>query len=275
MWLEHQKGDAPLIIAIPHSGSEIPPELEPRLVSPWLARKDTDWWVDRLYASGVTLGATILRTRLSRSVIDLNRDPSGASLYPGQATTALCPTTSFDGEALYRDGAEPTEDEIEARRARYFDPYHTLLSDEIARLRRNHSRVVLYDAHSIRSRVPRLFDGALPHFNLGSNRGLSCDPALTSAIERDLAASSFEWVTNGRFVGGWTTRHYGAPDRGVHAIQMELACRAYLDEPEETLPSSWPPVFDAARAAPLMKLLEQILQSCLTFAAGESHDTHR
>jgi N-formylglutamate deformylase len=172
------------------------------------------------------LGATMMHTTISRTVIDVNRDPSGASLYPGQATTGLCPTETFDGEPLYREGRNPDSAEIERRRSDWFDPYHASLRSEIARLRAMHPRVVLYDAHSIRSVVPRLFDGSLPLFNIGTNSGASCDPALTEAVEA-ICRTSGSTAVNGRFKGGWITRHYGRPEDGVHAIQMELAMRGY------------------------------------------------
>jgi len=266
-WLQVTPGDAPLIISLPHTGTDIPADIEPRLVSPWLARKDADWWVDRLYAFAENLGATLVRTAISRTVIDVNRDPSGASLYPGQATTELCPTTTFDGEPLYRDGQAPDEAEIAHRRETYFEPYHAALRAEIDRLRAIHPRVVLYEAHSIRSRVPRLFDGELPQFNLGTNSGQSCDPGLTTAVEAACDASGLTRVTNGRFKGGWTTRHYGQPATGVHALQMELACRGYMDDPAEPpTPDTWPTPFHADRAAPLRAVLEDVLSACLTFA---------
>jgi formiminoglutamase len=269
-FIEMKRGDAPLLLSMPHTGTRIPAPLEAELASAWLARKDTDWWIDRLYDFAADLGATVLRTTVSRTVIDVNRDPSGASLYPGQATTGLCPTTSFDGEALYRSGREPNEAEIARRRARYFGPYHDALSAELNRLRRHHGRVVLYDCHSIRSVVPRLFDGELPHMNIGTNSGTSSAPSLQHAVETICSASSFSWVANGRFRGGWITRHYGHPDAGVHAIQMELACRAYMDEPvgpvsEET----WPTPYDEAFAAPMRETLRSLLQSCLDFARLE------
>ena len=266
-WLEITRGGTPLIVSLPHTGTEIPPELEARFVSPWLARKDADWWVDKLYNFATDLGATVVRTAISRSVIDVNRDPSGASLYPGQATTELCPTTTFDGEPLYRDGQAPDAAEINARGAAFFNPYHAALTDEIARLRERHDRVVLYDAHSIRSRVPRLFDGPLPQFNIGTNGGQTCDLALTAAVEAACDGSSLSRVTNGRFKGGWTTRRYGQPAQGVHAIQMELACRGYMDDPAEPpTPQTWPAPYRPDQAAPMRAVLSDVLSACLTFA---------
>ena len=265
-WLEIVRGDAPLVVSFPHTGTDIPLEIERRLASPWLARKDADWWVERLYDFAAELGATTVRTAISRTVIDVNRDPSGASLYPGQATTELCPTTTFDGEPLYQAGEEPGAAEIGLRRGTWFEPYHDALAVEIETLRARHGKVVLYEAHSIRSRIPRLFDGELPHFNIGTNSGASCDPALTAAVEAACDASPFSRVTNGRFKGGWTPRRYGQPEAGVHAIQMELACRGYMEDPEVApTPETWPAPYDPARAAPMRAVLTEILKAALAF----------
>ncbi len=270
-WLEVHRGDAPLLVSFPHTGTDIPADIEPKLVSPWLARKDADWWVHLLYDFVRSLGATTVRTGLSRTVIDVNRDPSGASLYPGQATTELCPTTTFDGEALYAHGAAPDAAEIERRRTDYFDPYHGALTTELSRLRRAHGKVVLYEAHSIRSLVPRLFEGALPGFNIGTNSGASCSPALTAGLEAACSGRGFTQVTNGRFKGGWTTRHYGDPQHDIHAVQMELACRGYMTEPTEPFsPDNWPSAYDPAKAAALRTALMAVMDACLAFATNSS-----
>lgn len=257
-WLEVTAGDAPLLVSIPHAGTDIPADVG-GLQSSALACHDTDFHVERLYAFASDLGATAVRTRISRTVIDVNRDPTGASLYPGQATTGLCPETTFDGSPLYQSGRVPGDDEIARRRSLYFDPYHDTLAAQIARLRTHHRAIVVYDAHSIRSRVPRLFDGELPLFNIGSFDGASCAQALTDAIASHCPTGSY--VVNGRFRGGWITRHYGNPDNGVHAVQMELAMRGYLDEA-----GRWPPTWETARAAPLQRTLRSILRACLDFA---------
>jgi formiminoglutamase len=268
--LEVHRGDAPLIVTFPHTGTSIPGEVEKYLVSPWLARKDTDWWVHHLYDMTDELHATTVRTTVSRTVIDVNRDPSGNSLYPGMATTELCPLTTFDGEALYRPCCSPDED-IASRRTLYFEPYHAALAAEIQRLLSEHGCVVVYDAHSIRSRVPRLFEGRLPDFNIGTNRDTTCEPALTRAIEQACTHPRFTLVTNGRFRGGWTTRHYGCPSRGVHCVQMELACRSYLQETDgELTPDNWPRAFDPARAREARGVLARALRACLDFASGLS-----
>ncbi|HEV7159165.1 MAG TPA: N-formylglutamate deformylase [Caulobacteraceae bacterium] len=266
-WLSVRRGAAPLIVSIPHAGTAIPPHLKGRFVSHWLARRDADWWVDELYAFAADLGATVIATALSRSVIDVNRDPSGASLYPGRATTELCPTTTFDGQALYRKGHAPDAAEIAVRRRLFFEPYHQALAEEAAWTRDRHGAVVVYDAHSIRSRAPRLFDGELPHFNIGTNDGASCAPELTAAVEVACASSNLSRVTNGRFKGGFITRYHAAPETGVHAVQMELACRGYMGEPDgDPAEDTWPPPFDADRAAPMVSVLRNVLSACLEFA---------
>jgi formiminoglutamase len=270
-WLQVHRGDAPLVVSFPHTGTELPPDVAEQLVSPWLATKDADWWIDQLYDFAAELGATTVRTRISRTAIDVNRDPSGASLYPGQATTELCPTTTFDGEALYRAGQAPSQDEIDRRLETWFEPYHLALEGEIARLRRRFGAVVLYDAHAIRSTIPRLFEGELPHCNIGTNSGASCDPRLANAVADVCASSPFSSILNGRFKGGWTTRRYGRPETGVHAIQMELACRAYMREPEEPpAEGSWPSPYEAARAERARTILRRVLEACLTFAQEET-----
>jgi N-formylglutamate deformylase len=270
-WLTVQRGSAPLLLCMPHTGTELPAPAGAGLHSEWLARKDTDWHIERLYEFAAASGASVVRTAISRSVIDLNRDPSGASLYPGQATTELCPTTTFDGEPLYRAGCAPQAADIALRRRNYFEPYHRAISAEISRLRARHGALVLYDCHSIRSRIPRLFEGELPNFNIGSFSGASCAPELTQRIEALCDASAFSRVTNGRFKGGYTTRHYGRPGDGVHALQIELACRGYLREPlgpvdEESWPCRWEPKF----AAPMRAVLEAILTACIGFARQRS-----
>ncbi|MGO4572493.1 N-formylglutamate deformylase [Microvirga sp. 2TAF3] len=269
-WLAVTRGNAPLIVSLPHTGTEIPSEFEHGLVSAWLARKDADWWIEQLYDFAAGLGATVIRTAICRTIIDVNRDPSGISLYPGQATTELCPTTTFDGELLYEPGAEPGPESIAERRARFFDPYHAMLKTEIDRLRARHPVVVVYDCHSIRSVIPRLFDGTLPHFNIGTNGGTSCAAALSSAVEAICAGSEFSHVVNGRFKGGYITRSLGRPEAGIHTLQMELACRSYMKEPLGPVAEGlWPTAYDDTYAAPMRVALIRILEACLTFATTQ------
>jgi formiminoglutamase len=269
-WLIVKRGAAPLVVSLPHTGTGLPPDIAAKVTSPWLAGKDTDWWIDRLYDFADDIGATTIRTVISRTVIDVNRDPSGASLYPGQATTDLVPTTTFDGEPLWRAGHEPDLAEIARRREVYFAPYHRALAGELGRLRSVHPRVVLYDCHSIRSVIPRLFDGELPVFNIGTNSGAACADDFADEIEFICRRSPFSAVTNGRFKGGYITRHYGRPADGVHAVQMELACRGYMREPKGPVTeTNWPAPYDPAYAAPIRSVLRDVLAACLAFASEE------
>jgi N-formylglutamate deformylase len=270
-WLTVEQRDAPLVVSFPHTGTDIPPDIEARCVSPWIARKDTDWWIDRLYAFARDLGATVIHTAISRTVIDVNRDPSGISLYPGQNTTELVPTTTFDGEPLWKPGMAPDAAEIEQRKAIYFAPYHAALTAEIARLRGKHARVALYDCHSIRSIIPRLFPGELPVMNIGTNAGASCDMDLAEPIAAIASASRFSATINGRFKGGYITRRYGNPYEGVHAVQMELACRGYMREPIGPVhESNWPVPFDPGFAADIRATLRSILETCLRFVESKT-----
>ena len=266
-WLTVTQGQAPLLISLPHTGTDLC-GLDARLASVWLASKDTDWWIDQLYDFASGMGASVVHTAVSRSVIDVNRDPSGHSLYPGLATTALCPVASFDGECLYHPGGEPDQTEILARRASYSDPYHAALTHELARLRACHGKVVLYDCHSIRSMVPRLFDGLLPVFNLGTNEGASADPSLVRSIASLMADSGQSHIIDGRFKGGFITRHFGRPAQNIHAVQMELACRAYMTEPQVPGPGNWPPPYDPGRAAVTRRVLAKMLEAALAWASA-------
>lgn len=266
-WLHVERGDAPLVVSIPHAGTDLA-GFEPRFASPWLARRDADWHVPELYDFARSLGATIVLTTISRSVVDVNRNPDGVSLYPGQATTELCPTTTFDGEPLYRPGEAPDEAGIAARRERFFAPYHAALRAETARLKAAHGRAALYDAHSIRSVIPRLFDGELPVFNLGTNTGRSCSEDLRGRLVAVLAASGESFAVDGRFKGGWITRDFGAPDDGVEAVQLELACRAYMAEPARPSPDNWPGPLDEVLAAPTRATLSALLATLLDWTSG-------
>jgi len=247
------RGESPLIIDVPHAGTFVPPALAARLSAAARAVPDTDWHVEKLYAFAPGAGATLMFATHSRIIADLNRDPSGAALYPGADNTELCPTRTFDNEAIYLDGEAPGAEEIAARRAAYFDPYHDALAAEIERVRARHGYAILLDGHSIRSRVPRFFAGRLPDLNLGTADGASCAPGLQAAAVAVLgAAASFTHVVNGRFKGGHVTRTYGRPARGVHALQLEIAQSAYMDEAP---PYRW----DPAPAAPLIAALVRLV----------------
>lgn len=250
-------GDSPLLLAQPHGGLEIPDSILARLNQHGRALADTDWHISRLYADLVAT-ATTVSTPLHRYVIDANRDPADQSLYPGQNTTSLCPTTTFDGDEIYQPGEAPSRDEIQDRQQRYHQPYHDALGEQLQRIHQRHGYAILYDCHSIRSVVPYLFDGKLPDFNIGSNGGSSCDPAIETAVTRGCQSSrDYSMVTNGRFKGGWTTRYYGDPANGLHAIQMELAQCNYLLEQ-----APW--TYDAGKADKLRVILATILDNLVS-----------
>ncbi len=251
------RGDAPLLVSLPHAGFEMP-DAEARQMLPVAGRSaDTDWHVERLYDFAAGLGATVLQARYSRYLVDLNRPPDSAALYPGANNTELCPISTFDEHALYPPGGAPDDAEVARRREHYWQPYHDCLARELSRLREKHPQVVLWEGHSIRSRVPRFFEGRLPDLNFGTANGTSADPDLLEALVT-LAETDgrFTQVANGRFKGGYITRAYGDPKGGVQAIQLELAQAAYMQE-EEPYP------YDEARASPMKVLLRGLLEEAV------------
>jgi formiminoglutamase len=224
------QGKSPLVLSLPHTGTYVPVEVAARLNKTGLALADTDWHIHDLYA-GLVEGLTTVRTSIHRYVIDVNRDPEGHSLYPGQNTTTLCPRTDFNGVPIYQKGQDPDIIELNRRKKLYHAPYHAALAAELERVKDIHEFAVLYDCHSIRSNIPFLFQGTLPDFNVGTNLGTTCAPALEALVKaRCDSVGGFTSILNGRFKGGWTTRHYGRPKEGVHAIQMELAQSTYCQE---------------------------------------------
>lgn len=256
-----KRGTSPLIVSMPHSGTHLPDGMAERMTDAARGLPDTDWHVPELYDFLDELGASTIRATHSRYVIDLNRDPTGASLYPGQATTELVPTTLFDGSPVYRPGEEPDEAEIEQRRTDYYDPYHRALTEMIVKVRMEHGYVVLWDAHSILDEVPRLFEGVLPDLNLGTNGGESCDRTIERwAVKAMMDHEDYASIVNGRFKGGWITRAYGRPGLNVHALQMELAQSAYMDEGE-------PWTFSEDKAGRLRLALKDTMKAALKAAA--------
>jgi formiminoglutamase len=252
--IEVVQGEGALVLGLPHTGTYVPPEIAARLNERGRALADTDWHVERLY-DGLVGDVTTVRTPVHRYVIDVNRAPDGESLYPGQNTTGLIPLTDFDGEPIWREGDAPGAAEVDARRVAYHAPYHAALAAEMERVRARHGFAILYDCHSIRSRIPFLFDGTLPDLNIGTKDGTTCAPGIAAAVRDACAASGYSTVTNGRFKGGWTTRHYGRPGEGLHAIQMELAQSTYLAA--EAPP--WD--YDETRAARLRAVLRPMLET--------------
>lgn len=254
---EFLQGDTPLLLSIPHDGRRLPPSIRARMTTAGLALPDTDWHVAELYGFAAELGASMLVANYSRYVIDLNRPANDEALYPGQLASGLCPTQTFAGDDIYRDGGI-APDEVPGRIETYWRPYHDCLRATLETLRDKHGYALLWDAHSIESRVPRLFDGELPALNIGTYGGRSCDSAIEATIDGIAGASPYSSVLNGRFQGGFITRHYGDPAQHVHAVQLEIAQRVYMDEATGA--------FDAAKAARLRDTLRHMLTSLVQAA---------
>ncbi len=251
--IEMFRGSGPIVLGLPHTGTDLVDGIGDKLNDRGRAVADTDWNIHRLY-SGLLDNVTTVRTPVHRYVIDVNRAGDDASLYPGQNTTGLCPVTDFDGLPIYRDGCEPDAQEIETRRRKWHDPYHRALSTEVSRVKKTHGCAILYDCHSIRSHIPYLFAETLPDFNIGTNSSTSCAIAVEEMVYKvSRSAKAYTTVVNGRFKGGWTTRHYGRPKAGIHAIQMELAQSTYMNETP-------PWAYDEAKANQLREVLSRILK---------------
>ncbi|MDP3083925.1 MAG: N-formylglutamate deformylase [Rubrivivax sp.] len=256
------EGSRPLLISVPHVGTVIPPDIAAALVPRALQTEDADWHLDRLYDFAHELGASLIVPRHARYVVDLNRPPENTPMYPGANNTELCPTHFFTGEPLYRPGREPDAAEVAHRVARYWRPYHDALAAELARLQAAHGHALLFDGHSIQAELPWLFDGRLPDLNLGTAGGSSCAPALRDALARVLAAQSrFSHVVDGRFKGGYITRHYGRPAAGVQAVQMEMVWDCCMQ-------TQAPYAYDEARAAEVQPLLRALAQAMLDWQPG-------
>jgi N-formylglutamate deformylase len=258
----HQ-GSLPLLISIPHLGTRIPDDIAATMTPVAARTDDCDWHLDRLYAFARSLGASILTPTYARYVIDLNRPPDGANLYPGQDTTGLLPVDTFDKEPLYRDGQLPDDAEVARRRDAYWKPYHNAIESELAALKAKHGKVLLWEAHSIRSHVPRFFEGRLPDFNLGTANGASAAAGLADELAAIVEAhgGGYTAVANGRFKGGYITRQHGQPEQGVHAVQLELSQITYM---QEQMPYS----YDDALAAKVQPVLEALLKTALARVAA-------
>lgn len=260
------RGTSALLVSMPHLGRELPPELTDDYVPRARAVEDTDWHLDRLYDFLPELGASVLKPRYSRYVIDLNRPPDDAPMYPGASNTELCPTRFFTGDALYRPGCAPTPDERDRRRATYWQPYHAALAAELQRIKAIHGYALLWDAHSIRSQIPWLFDGTLPGLNIGTAGGACADRIVAARVVAACAdACGVSHVLDGRFKGGFITRHYGAPAERVQAVQLEMCQLLYM---RESLPFD----YDAQRAATIKPLLKAMVSgaqvACRELYAG-------
>jgi N-formylglutamate deformylase len=250
-------GTSALVVSMPHVGTEIPAEFRPDYVPRALAVEDTDWHMDRLYGFVARLGASMLRPHESRYVIDLNRPPDDAPMYPGASNTELCPTHFFTGNKLYLPGREPAPEERARRLQTYWFPYHEALKAELERVKAIHGYVLLWEAHSIRSCIPWLFEGTLPGLNFGTANGASADPAIARTIDEICASNpAVSYVINGRFKGGYITRQYGAPQDKVHVVQLEMCQYLYMEEAS-------PFAYDERKAAALQPWLQRLVTQAL------------
>jgi N-formylglutamate deformylase len=257
-----RQGSVPLLVSMPHVGTHVPNHIAANMTPAALQLADTDWHLEMLYDFLEELGASVLIATHSRYVIDLNRPPDNANLYPGQDTTGLCPVDTFDRHPLYKRGAEPDEAEIAQRRELFWHPYHAKLAEELQRVRHQHGVALLWDAHSIASEVPRFFAGRLPDFNIGTASGVSCAEELSRRLGAVAqSAPAYSKALNGRFKGGHITRHYGNPADNIHAVQLELSQITYMDE-------TYPFSFDEERARQVRPTLHGFLQTMLDWAAA-------
>ncbi len=247
------KGTVPLLISMPHNGMDIPDDIALTMTESAKEVRDTDWYKDRLYDFAQSLGASIIIPKYSRYVIDLNREPHGVDLYPGGNSTELCPTSAFDLSPLYLAGQQPNEAEIKRRIQHYWQPYHLAINCSLNEMKTEFGQAVLLDAHSILSHVPRFFDGQLPDFNFGTSSGKSCSPLLVDHIDK-LNYAPYSKVINGRFKGGFITRHFGKPEGSIHAIQLELSQRTYMNESSHEYNLSL-----AAQVKPKLRLMVECL----------------
>jgi N-formylglutamate amidohydrolase len=259
---DFRKGSIPLLVSVPHDGRQLAPGQEERMTEVARALPDTDWHVRELYSFAADLGASIIAANYSRYVVDLNRPASDEPLYENQVATGVCPRMTFAGQDIYLDGDSPDDKEVQKRIEQYWKPYHEKISDTLDDLRKRFGYALLWDAHSIASRVPSLFDGLLPDLNIGTDTGQSCAPHVRGAVTSVAESSPYSSVTDGRFRGGYITRNYGAPEKGIHAVQLELAQCNYMDEKNLG--------YDAGRAVRLVETITSMLQAFMDAATQDA-----
>lgn len=252
---EFHSGRVPLLVSIPHAGTNIPDTIFGRFSNAGKKLPDTDWFVPRLYEFVKELGAHLIVANFSRYIIDLNRPPDDQSLYEDDKATGLVPKILFDGSPLYAAEEPFSEEDINGRMETYWRPYHAKLTEVITQIKEEHGYALLYDAHSIASRIPHLFKGKIPDFNLGTANAESCAPEIGYAIAEVIRASDFTSTINGRFIGGYITRHYGKPDKKIHAVQMEIGQAAYMDEDTKE--------YDEEKAEKLIPVLRDVINANL------------
>jgi len=248
------KGSKPLLVSMPHVGLENPEYIKSNMTSHGVNMMDTDWYIDRLYDFLLDMDVSIIGAKYSRYVVDLNRGIDGTNLYPGKKVSGLCPTHTFDGVSLYKKDFKIDE---AARINRYWRPYHDKISNELSRIKQYHGFTRLWDAHSIKSHVPELFNGRLPDLNLGTGNGTSADMELVKKLDKIIRNSKYTNALNGRFKGGYITRHYGDPKNNIDAIQLEISQITYMNEKTNE--------FDERLANQLRPTLKKLIETLISF----------
>ncbi len=251
------KGQVGVLISMPHNGQAIPDDIANTMTENGKSVADTDWYMDKLYDFSQQLGAYTLVPKYSRYVIDLNRSTTNENLYPGANSTELCPTSAFDLSPLYLTDQQPTQDEINRRITLYWQPYHQAIQNTLAEMKQQYKQVILLEAHSILSHVPRFFEGQLPDFNFGTVDGKSCSDELINQVN-SLDFSPYSIITNGRFKGGYITRAYAQPENNIHTLQLELSQHTYMNEPTD--------IYNIEKAQQVKKKLQMLVQCLIHFS---------
>ncbi|MGD0679266.1 MAG: N-formylglutamate amidohydrolase [Polyangiaceae bacterium] len=237
--------ETPVIVEVPHAGLDLAaPFLEPLAAPARSIARDADLYVDALYGDAAAEGATVLVARASRYAIDLNRsevDIDAEVVEGGRADVrlhhGLVWRTTSDGErALTRrlSTAELTE-----RLETVWRPYHQELRGIVERKRARFGLAVILAAHSMPSierpgrQSSRDSDDSPDHradVVPGSRGRKSAAPQFIDAVDAHARRQGWSVRHDEPYAGGYTTQFYGRPADGVHAVQVELARRLYLDE---------------------------------------------
>lgn len=223
------EGQSPLVLCLPHSGTDVPKAVYNRLNATGKLQADLAWRLERVFDFHKELDATVLRSNVSRFVIDLDRDPKTPVSAAMDPARALCPATTLDGKRVYQEGEEPGPTEAEQRFLLFYAPFHKALHQQIDRLLRKHRKVILVNCQSMRSHIKGVTDEDLPLVNIGSEEGRSCDPDLRNVLVGSFRGQEGYTVSVDRYTkGGFITHSFARPEMGVHAVTLLLAQRAYL-----------------------------------------------
>ncbi|HNP20154.1 MAG TPA: N-formylglutamate amidohydrolase [Fulvivirga sp.] len=247
----------PILISVPHCGVLFPDEIKNDYNQELIkAPDDTDWFVDQLYDFATEMGITMITAQYSRWVIDINRDPESKPLYDdGRIITELCPTATFAGEDIYKEGCKPNEDEVKRRITAYYNPYYTKITELLEDLKKEFGQVIFWDSHSIREYVPLIRKDKFPDLILGDNDGKTAHPSLSKSALENLEKSGLEVRHNTPFKGGHLTRYFGQPHNNQHGLQLEMTKVNYMDDQEVN--------YHTQRAEKIRTMLKEVFQGLL------------